>query len=161
MNKTYLATNQWNYRLVDFIYGQSEEIITNRRLDVTCVLGIVECNKKILLVKHRERNHWELPGGSKEKIETPRQGALREIFEETNQVVNNVKYIGVGKLINDNKGRVEYLALYHGEIEEVREFQENDEIERILLWDYRDELVGLDSINEYILRAFIEQKNIK
>ena len=35
-----------------------------------------------LLVRHRERETWELPGGHIEKGETPSEAAHRELFEE-------------------------------------------------------------------------------
>lgn len=43
---------------------------------------------KMLLVYHKKLNKWAAPGGHVEKNETPEQGAIREIMEETGVNVN-------------------------------------------------------------------------
>lgn len=54
--------------------------------------GIIIFNKdKILLIKRKDKKHWELPGGKiklidsgKTKKETLKNAAIREVFEEVN-----------------------------------------------------------------------------
>lgn len=49
-------------------------------------MGIyLQVKGKILLLQRAgfERGFWTIPGGRREKPETPRTGALRELFEET------------------------------------------------------------------------------
>jgi tRNA nucleotidyltransferase (CCA-adding enzyme) len=47
--------------------------------------GAVVLNDKneFLLIRHRFGGHWDFPKGHKEKGETDRETALREVFEET------------------------------------------------------------------------------
>jgi len=43
-------------------------------------------NHQILLVKHKERFTWEIPGGHREQDESSYAAAKRELFEETGAV---------------------------------------------------------------------------
>ncbi|MFZ2189993.1 MAG: NUDIX hydrolase [Candidatus Magasanikiibacteriota bacterium] len=59
--------------------------------------AIIERNKKILLVKPKTGKHkgiWNIPGGHKEKNETPKQAAIRETLEETGYIIKPFKLIG-------------------------------------------------------------------
>ncbi|MBN9416993.1 hypothetical protein ABS71_05020 [bacterium SCN 62-11] len=49
------------------------------------VCGALLRENRILLVRHREgeRIYWTLPGGGLEAGETPEEGAVREMLEET------------------------------------------------------------------------------
>jgi 8-oxo-dGTP pyrophosphatase MutT (NUDIX family) len=41
---------------------------------------------RVLLVRSRRRNRWQLPGGGLKRAETPREAARREVGEETGLV---------------------------------------------------------------------------
>jgi 8-oxo-dGTP diphosphatase len=49
---------------------------------------VIECDSKILLMKRQPHKFkggmWDLPGGKLEPDEDPRDGIIREAFEETN-----------------------------------------------------------------------------
>ena len=60
---------------------------------------IVVSNNKVLLCKRNADGtypgEWSIPGGTLEEGETPREGALREFFEETNyEIGSNLKFVG-------------------------------------------------------------------
>ena len=56
---------------------------------------IIKCGDKILLVKHTYGHKtWTLPGGGIQKSESPEAAARREVFEETDIRVVDLKYIG-------------------------------------------------------------------
>ncbi|MEZ9916880.1 NUDIX hydrolase [Vibrio breoganii] len=56
--------------------------------------GVIK-DGKILLVREREDNCWTLPGGWGDVCETPTQGVIREVFEESGYVVSNPKLVAI------------------------------------------------------------------
>ncbi len=59
------------------------------------VYGILftQDRKQILLVKRRDLPVWVLPGGGLDEGEDPKEGAIREVEEETGLKVEIVKQI--------------------------------------------------------------------
>ncbi|CAH0535907.1 NUDIX hydrolase [Vibrio marisflavi] len=56
--------------------------------------GIIRDNK-ILLVKEIEDGGWSMPGGWADVCESPSQGVVREVFEESGIVVDSPKLIAI------------------------------------------------------------------
>ncbi|MDN3685246.1 NUDIX hydrolase N-terminal domain-containing protein [Vibrio sinaloensis] len=56
--------------------------------------GVIK-DGKILLVREREDDCWTLPGGWGDVCETPKQGVVREVLEESGFVVDNPRLIAV------------------------------------------------------------------
>lgn len=56
--------------------------------------GVIKDNK-ILLVREREDNRWTLPGGWGDVCETPTQGVIREVYEESGYVVDNARLVAI------------------------------------------------------------------
>jgi ADP-ribose pyrophosphatase YjhB (NUDIX family) len=52
-------------------------------------------NNKILLVREREDNLWTLPGGWADTCETPSEGVIREVFEESGFIVDKPRLIAI------------------------------------------------------------------
>ncbi|MCH7652508.1 MAG: NUDIX domain-containing protein [Chloroflexi bacterium] len=50
---------------------------------------------QVLLQRRADVGFWELPGGKVDPGETVEQGAVREVFEETNLRVEIVRFVGV------------------------------------------------------------------
>ena len=50
---------------------------------------------QVLLQRRANVGFWELPGGKVDPGETVEQGAVREVFEETNLQVEIVRFVGV------------------------------------------------------------------
>jgi 8-oxo-dGTP pyrophosphatase MutT (NUDIX family) len=73
----------------------SENITT--RLSVK---GLVRLGDHYLILRIREGNsgsgYWDLPGGGVENNEETKNAIRREIFEETNLTVSNIKQVGSG-----------------------------------------------------------------
>lgn len=81
----YLASNTWGYNLVEFISMSEEDLKYKKYEPITGSLIVVKCEEKILVGYNLRRKQWELPAGSIEKGESPRDCAIRELYEETNQ----------------------------------------------------------------------------
>jgi len=71
---------------------------------------------EFLLIKRQKdpyKNFWALPGGFIEIQETPEDGALRELQEETGVKIQNLKEIGAfGDINRDPRGRTITIAYY-------------------------------------------------
>ncbi|MFC8626767.1 NUDIX hydrolase [Streptomyces anulatus] len=98
---------------------------------------------RVLMVFDRYRQSWELPGGSIEEGETPRQAAARELVEETgHQSDERLRFIGYARFVLGPDRRTEYLALYAGSCAENRAFEPTEEISAIRWWDLGERLPG-------------------
>ena len=59
-----------------------------------CVNIIVKRNDKMVIAIHRKnQNAWSVPGGHLEFGEEIENCAKREVFEETNVIIDNVRFI--------------------------------------------------------------------
>jgi 8-oxo-dGTP pyrophosphatase MutT (NUDIX family) len=98
---------------------------------------------RVLLVFNRFRQGWELPGGLIEPGESPRQGAARELLEESGQTPGEpLRFVGYPRFTLAPDQRVEYGALFSGRCAEVAAFQPNEEIEAVCWWDLHEILPG-------------------
>ncbi|MFF9049397.1 NUDIX hydrolase [Streptomyces parvulus] len=98
---------------------------------------------RVLMVFDRYRQSWELPGGSIEEGESPRQAAARELLEESGQQPDErLRFIGYARFVLAPDRRAEYLALYAGCCAETRAFEPTEEISAIRWWDLLERLPG-------------------
>ncbi|MFI7285684.1 NUDIX hydrolase [Streptomyces anulatus] len=98
---------------------------------------------RVLMVFDRYRQSWELPGGSIEENESPRQAAARELLEESGQQPDErLRFIGYARFVLAPDRRTEYLALYAGSCTKTRPFEPTEEIAAIHWWDLREPLPG-------------------
>jgi len=69
--------------------------VVSPKEDLPKQVRVIIKNEKgeILLVKDKKWG-WNLPGGRIEKNETPEEAAKREVFEETNLVLENCEKLG-------------------------------------------------------------------
>lgn len=64
------------------------------------VIGIVFSKDQVLLIKRRDVPVWVLPGGGLDEKETPEQGVVREVLEETGFEVEIIRKVGEYSPIN-------------------------------------------------------------
>ena len=121
---------------------------------LTHSLVVAKYKEKYLLMFNKWKQYWELAGGIIDEGETPRECAVRELYEETNQSVTHLKFKGLMKFKLKPDDRLEYGALYSGEIEELKAFKENEEAEQIIFWDKRSNIGYIDEIDEKLLEYY-------
>src|ERR1043166_1390291 len=73
----------------------------NNVKEVACVV-IQNKNQEYLLVYNKKHGKWQFPGGKLEKGETPEAAAHREIWEETNLLIDNLEKIGEESFLVNN-----------------------------------------------------------
>src|SRR2546421_3955092 len=99
------------------------------------VAGIViDDQDRVLVIRRRDNNHWEPPGGVLELHETFEQGVRREVREETGETVTVDRLTGVYK--NMNHAIVALVFRCHAENQTSATTAEATEIR----WMHRDEI---------------------
>ena len=92
---------------------------------------MIEKDGKYLLIKRSKikrglpnvyPSYWDIPGGSVEENELPREAALREAIEEVNQKLRINKIIHEDSQFDASKDTVFTRLVYAGEILEERDF---------------------------------------
>ena len=92
---------------------------------------LIEKDGKYLLIKRSKikrglpnvyPSYWDIPGGSVEENELPREAALREAMEEVNQKLRINKIIHEDSQFDASKDTVFTRRVYAGEILEERDF---------------------------------------
>ena len=92
---------------------------------------LIEKDRKYLLIKRSKikrglpnvyPSYWDIPGGSVEENELPREAALREAIEEVNQKLRINKIIHEDSQFDASNDTVFTRLVYAGEILEERDF---------------------------------------
>ena len=92
---------------------------------------LIEKDGKYLLIKRSKikrglpnvyPSYWDIPGGSVEENELPREAALREAMEEVNQKLRINKIIHEDSQFDASKDTVFTRLVYAGEILEEHDF---------------------------------------
>ena len=92
---------------------------------------LIEKDGKYMLIKRSKikrglpnvyPSYWDIPGGSVEENELPREAALREAIEEVNQKLRINKIIHEDSQFDASKDTVFTRLVYAGEILEERDF---------------------------------------
>ena len=68
---------------------------------ITCSLAVPIYEQKILLINHNKRS-WDIPGGHREKGETPYQTLQREVYEEAYLKFENAIPFAYAKIHNES-----------------------------------------------------------
>ena len=104
---------------------------------------LIEKDEKYLLIKRSKikrglpnvyPSYWDIPGGSVEENELPREAALREAMEEVNQKLRINKIIHEDSQFDASKDTVFTRLVYAGEILEERGFILDPEEHTDFIW---------------------------
>ena len=134
-----LATNKNGWKLLEYLCVEEKDI--GKYSNVTGAYAILKIDNKYVVGYNSWRKQWEFPAGGIDVGETPREAAMRELFEETHQRNSNLEFRGLFK-VEDAKGIMKYQAVYICEQDELEpfEYSEGDEMEEIRLWDMQEDI---------------------
>ncbi|MCM3639076.1 NUDIX hydrolase [Sporosarcina luteola] len=144
-----LITKNNGFGFLDFLVVEEYEIYDYYRLAGS--FAVIKCDEKFLLCYNTWRKQWELPAGNREENETPKECAIRELYEETGQIVSDLEFKGLLKVKNLSNDEVKYNPIYFNTLDELQPFQENSETSVIKLWNLK-ELVGY--VDEVDIKIF-------
>ena len=147
-----IAVNRHGIALLEYSQIPESELESGIYKPLFITFMAIRHARDFLLVHHRERQTWELPGGHIEGAESARDCAVRELFEETSQSVEHLDFRAVLKYSTGPDNRLYYGALYSGELPSPAPFRENEEISRITFWDGKTDIGYIDEIDRAVIK---------
>ena len=113
---------------------------------------------KLVMCWNKYRNNWELPGGGKEEGEDLTQCIIREIYEETLQTATNLEIRCWYKVFIPRINKEINGVTFYGELKEISNFSENEEMNKMILWDMKTNIGDIDGVDlkivEFILNSY-------
>jgi len=157
MNKknSVLAENRSGQQLLAYI-PVSESVALSYYKPVTGAFAFIKCKGQYLIAFNKFRKQWEFPAGKIEEGEAPCDCAKRELFEETSQHVEHLEYKGLFEIYDLNKHEIRYRIAYYAEVDDLMDFQENEEMSHIMLWDLKQDIGLYDDVDKKMLQLCIE-----
>ena len=113
---------------------------------------IAKYNQRYVLVKHKQRDTLEFPGGKRNMNESILECAKRELYEETGAKKFSLLPLSIYGVIEEDK--TTYGMLYKGEIFELGELPES-EIEKVVLLDEFPTNWTYPEIQPYLLNFYL------
>lgn len=121
------------------------------RLVTACMVFAFDESGHLVLAK--PKRGWGLPGGHREKGETPQECAKREFYEETNIRIRNLRIIGrqkIEKIIrsehNAKYPKLGYILFYIADVEKIDNHEAKHEVSHRAF-------VPMEKMNDYIDRV--------
>ena len=127
---------------------------------------LIEKDGKYLLIKRSKikrglpnvyPSYWDIPGGSVEENELPREAALREAIEEVNQKLRINKIIHEDSQFDASKDTVFTRLVYAGEILEERDFILDPEEHTDFKWISSLKDIESNLVVPYLLEIFADK----
>ena len=144
--------NKTGYELLEFIPCSEDDL---KNFDNVTGAGVLyKVNDAYLIGFNNWRKQWEIPAGRIEKGEIAREAAIRELYEETHQSIDNAKFEGLFKKKRPN-GMIVYMAIFSSEQNDITPFikKDGDEFDDIILWDLKDDIGYIDEVDLEIIKT--------
>jgi 8-oxo-dGTP diphosphatase len=109
---------------------------------------------KWILVRHTDRDTWEIPGGHIEPGESPGEAAARELMEETGAKEFNIECVAGYSV--EKGGKTGYGKLYFAEVVSLGEIPDKSEIAGICLLDNLPGNLTYPDIQPFLFNKVLE-----
>lgn len=145
-----LAKNKTGWTLLEYLDIGEDDI--EKYQNVTGAYAILKIADKYVVGYNSWRKQWEFPAGGIDEGETAREAAIRELFEETHQKNEDLDFKGLFK-VEDAKGKRKYQAIFLCTQDRLIPFEhsEGDEMEKIMLWDMKEDIGYVDECDVKIV----------
>ncbi len=150
INQSILTTINWHGNKVTYTWIPTTKI--KKYQPIRNVIGLcLNDNQEVLICRETEEEGWKLPGGRPEDNETPIETLKRELMEEADIEVNNIKAIGTQRVDFPNnpkqsEGDLFYQVRYFCKIEKM--FPQTVDPDTGVLYDRK--FVPLRQLNNYL-----------
>ncbi len=127
---------------------------------------LIEKEGKYLLIKRSKikrglpnvyPSYWDIPGGSVEENELPREAALREAMEEVNQKIRIDRIIHEDSQFDSENNTVFTRLVYAGRITEPRDIILDPEEHSDFVWITSLEDMDSELIVSYLIDVFADK----
>lgn len=139
------------YEFIEFVELNEEDIPSYHPLGGS--FAVLTSLGKYLLCYNTWREQWEVPAGHREINETSKECAIRELYEETGQIVKDLDFKGLVKTKNLSNGKIKYNPVYFASINKLQPFLKNPETSKIFLWDLKEKIESVDEVDFAILNT--------
>lgn len=154
--------NTSDIEIIEYCDIQEEELYKNNNTMPSSAYAVIEVPGKFLIGYNSYREQWEFPAGKIESGETAMEAARRELYEETHQIVDELKFCGLFKIYDKTKGEYRFRAVYKGEADLLTEFVpwEKDEMLGIRLWNFGDQSIYVDQIDTKMVEMLMRKNHL-
>lgn len=155
LSKFYLTSGRGEGFMLEVkFYRQAEDHL----LKFAVILAMA--GEKMVLVRHRERDTYEIPGGHREAGESIEETAARELKEETGAMTFTLKPVSVYSVTGKNRvndtGEETYGMLFYAEITSFGRME--SEIEKIEFFDRLPEALTYPEIQPILVDRVMKEK---
>ena len=157
----FIAADKIGNQLLKLIQGNEDELIANEsHRPFTGSLVIIKSPKGFMLLKNKYRQTWEIAGGAIDQGETARECAVRECFEESGYEIkmSDLRFVGLLKCFLTSgyvaKG-IDYSALYCADIQNIKEFHENEEMSDLCWYNLGEPIEDVNEIDIKLLEYYL------
>lgn len=140
-----VVTKNNGFEFQDFIVVEESEMRNYQPLAGS--FAVIKSRDKYLLCYNIWRKQWEIPAGRREENETPKECAIRELYEETGQKISNLDFKGLLKKKNLSNDEFKYNPVYFTTLSKLQPFKKNNETSDIQLWDLKSDIGYIDEVD--------------